>query len=382
MSKSVFAVVGAGGGGQAIAGCLALQGHQVRLFNRSPHRLAPLLEQGGLKLTGAVSGFARLELVTTDLAAAVGGAQVIMVVVPATAHEQVGRRLAGLVQPGQVIVLNPGRTGGALELLRSLQEGGAPAGVRVAEAQTLLFASRAYADGTCHIFSIKRQVPLAALPSSDTLQVLSAVKPAFPQFFAAGSVLETGLDNMGAIFHPGVTLLNAGHIEATGGQFDYYQEGLTPAVARVIEQLDGERVEVARAYGVRARSAMSWLGEAYGAWGETLREAVLNNPGYRGIRAPEHLDHRYIWEDVPASLVPIAALGQIAGVSTPVIDAVIAIASSMHSVDYRREGRNADRMGIAGYTPGEVLNLVEDGGMIFDDVAFPAEAAALGGLPG
>lgn len=383
MRKSVYAVIGAGSGGQAMAGCLALMGHEVRLYNRSPLRLAPIWRQGGLTITGAVSGFAKLDVVTTDMAAAVRGARIIMVVVPATAHKQISEDLAGIVEPGQIVVLNPGRTGGALEVRRELAEGGAAHGVMVAEAQTLLFASRTGEDATCHIFSVKRFVPLAALPSEDTPQVLRALNPAFPQFYAASSVLETGLDNMGAIFHPGVTLLNAAHIEATGGEFDYYQEGITPTVARIIEQIDSERMDVARAYNVRARSALDWLGEAYGAQGDTLREAVLNNPGYRGIRAPAHLNHRYIWEDVPASLVPISALGRIAGVSTPTINAMISLASAMHDTDYRREGRNAARMGIAGRSPSEVLDLVREGDTALDHGAIlSAHDPAAGDLPG
>lgn len=382
MRKSVYAVVGAGGGGQAMAGCLARQGHEVRLYNRSPLRLAPLWRQGGLTLTGAVSGFARLDVVTTDIAAAVQGARLIMVVVPATAHRQIGQLLAPVVRSGQIVVLNPGRTGGALEMRQALTEAGAPRGVMIAEAQTLLFASRAAADAACHVFSIKRSVPLAALPADDTPRVLSALNPAFPQFYAAVSVLETSLDNMGAVFHPGVTLLNAAHIEATGGRFDYYQEGITPTVARIIEQIDSERVDVAMAYNVRARSALDWLGEAYGASGATLREAVLNNPGYAGIKAPAHLNHRYIWEDVPASLVPIAALGRIAGVSTPTINAMIDLASAMHDTDYRREGRNAARMGIAGRSPDDVLDLVREGGTTLDEAILAAQDPAAGHLPG
>ncbi|MDP2872424.1 MAG: NAD/NADP octopine/nopaline dehydrogenase family protein [Bacillota bacterium] len=382
MHKSVYAVIGAGSGGQAMAGCLALQGHEVRLFNRSPLRLAPLWRRGGITLTGSVAGFARPSLVTTDLEAAVSGARVLMVVVPATAHRELAEMLAPLVQPGQIIVLNPGRTGGALEVRHALTEDGAPRGVIVAEAQTLLFASRAEADGTCRVFSVKRFVPLAALPADDTPRVLAALNPAFPQFYAASCVLETGLDNMGAVFHPGVTLLNAAHIEATGGEFDYYLEGITPTVARIIEQIDSERVDVARAYGVRARSALDWLGEAYGAEGATLREAVLNNPGYAGIRAPAHLNHRYIWEDVPASLVPISALGRIAGIGTPTINAMIALASAMHDTDYRREGRNAARMGIAGRSPSEVLDLVREGDTEVDEAIFAVTSPAAGDLPG
>ena len=42
--------------------------------------------------------------------------------------------------------------------------------------------------------------------------------------------------------------------------------------------------------------------------GDTLFEAIQNQTGYYGINAPSTLQHRYISEDVPMSLVPIAAL--------------------------------------------------------------------------
>ena len=382
MNKQVYAVLGAGNGGQAMAGYLGRRGFEVRLYNRSPARLGPVWRRGGVALDGVVQGLGQVELATTDLAEAVTGADVLMVVLPATGHRSLASQLAAVIAPGQIVVLNPGRTGGALEVRNTLIERRAPRDVVVAEAQTMLFASRVLDDGICHIYSIKRFVPLAAVPADDTAKAIAALNAAFPQFYAASSVLETSLDNMGAIFHPGVTLLNAARIEATGGDFDYYQEGVTPTVARVIEQIDNERMEVAEAYGVRARSAQEWLAEAYGADGGTLREAVLNNPGYAGIKAPPHLNHRYIWEDVPTSLVPIADLGRIAGVPTPTINAMIALASAAHDTDYRREGRNAVSMGIAGLSASEVLELITEGDAAFGETAFYAEPQVAGDLPG
>jgi opine dehydrogenase len=269
-----------------------------------------------------------------------------------------------------------------MEVRNILAADPASAQALVGEAQTLLFASRVLDDGTCHVYSIKKYVSLAAVPASDTPRIIAALNAAFPQFYAAASVLETSLDNMGAIFHPGVTLLNAARIEATGGDFDYYQDGVTPTVARVIEQIDNERMEVALAYGVRARSAKEWLAEAYAAEGGTLREAVLNNPGYAGIKAPPHLNHRYIWEDVPTSLVPIADLGRIAGVPTPTINAMIALASAIHDTDYRQEGRNAVTMGIAGLSAAEVRDMVREGETPIDGTDYPLQAPAAGNLPG
>ena len=59
---------------------------------------------------------------------------------------------------------------------------------------------------------------------------------------------------------------------------------------------------------------------AYNTTGEDLHEAIHNQPGYYGIKAPSTLNHRYIFEDVPMSLVPIASLGQRYGVSVRGMD--------------------------------------------------------------
>jgi opine dehydrogenase len=166
---------------------------------------------------------------------------------------------------------------------------------------------------------------------------------------------------MGAIFHPALTILNAGRIEATGGDFQFYIEGVTPSVARVLEVLDRERVTVAAALGIRARTALEWLKMAYDATGADLHEAIHNQPGYYGIKAPPTLNHRYITEDVPASLVPIAALGERYGVSVRGMDSIIRLACIIHRTDYWRRGRTLERMGIEGMSVSEVTRYVMEG---------------------
>ena len=66
---------------------------------------------------------------------------------------------------------------------------------------------------------------------------------------------------------------------------------------------------VAAALGIRGNTAREWLYLAYDAAGKTLHDAMRANPGYSGIRAPGVIEHRYISEDVPMSLVPIASIG-------------------------------------------------------------------------
>jgi opine dehydrogenase len=284
-----------------------------------------------------------------------------MVVVPATGHADIARAAAPHLQDGQIVLLNPGRTGGALEFVQVLRERGCEADVSVAEAETLIYASRAEGPAQAHIFRIKEAVPLAALPATRTHRVLSALSSAFPLFIDGASVLHTGLNNMGAIFHPALTLLNAGRIESTSGEFQFYINGVTPSVARVLEALDRERVTVAAALGIRARTALEWLRMAYDATGANLHEAIHNQSGYYGITAPRTLNHRYITEDVPMSLVPIAALGQRYGVKVQAMDSIIRQACIVHHTDYWRRGRTLDKLGIEQLSVSEVTRYAMEG---------------------
>jgi opine dehydrogenase len=190
---------------------------------------------------------------------------------------------------------------------------------------------------------------------------LEALKPAYPQFIDGVNVLHTGMNNMGAIFHPALTLLNAGRIESTHGDFQFYIEGVTPSVAHVLEELDRERVTVASALGIRARTAMEWLQMAYNASGVDLNEAIHNQPGYVGIKAPPTLNHRYLFEEIPMSLVPIAALGQRYGVSVRAMDSIIQLACIIHRTDYWRRGRTLDKLGITQLSVNEITRYVQTG---------------------
>ena len=254
--------------------------------------------------------------------------------------------------------MNPGRTGGALEFAHVLQKCGCEADVTVAETETLIYAARSDGPAQARIFRIKESVPLAALPATRTPQVLAAISAAYPRFIDGTSVLHTSLNNMGAIFHPALTLLNAGRIESTRGEFQFYIDGVTLSVARILEALDRERVTVAASLGIRAQTGMEWLRMAYDATGADLHEAIHNQPGYRGIKAPPTLKHRYVTEDVAMSLVPIAALGRRYGVRVRGMDSIVRLACIVHCTDYWRRGRTLDKLGIEQLSVGEIMRYV------------------------
>jgi len=126
-------------------------------------------------------------------------------------------------------------------------------------------------------------------------------------------------------------------------------------------QVDYERMQIADALGAEVVSLREWLGSTYGAYGNTLCEALSNVKGYWGIKAPASLDTRYIFEDVPQSLVPIADMGQYLEIETPTINSMIHLASVIHNKDYYGIGRTVADMGLDGLSIDEIKSYVVSG---------------------
>lgn len=348
-SKNFYkiAVLGAGHGGLAMAGHLALMGHKVNLFNRGEERLWGVKSSGSIELTGEVEGFGQLNLATTSMKDAIEGVELIMVVVPANGHRWMAEQMAPHLVDDQIIVLHPGRTFGTIEFKQVLLKMKSRASVLIAEAQTFIYASRATGPSQVHIFRIKHSIPVASIRAHLIPKVISKLRQFYPQFVPGDNVFKTSLENIGSVFHPALCVLNAGWIEHDS-DFQFYHEGVTPSVTKVLEKIDEERIHVAEAIGIRAISARQWLYMAYSATGNTLIEAMRKNAGYRGILAPRALKVRYLEEDIPFSLVPIASAGKMLNVSTPVIDSVIKLGCTLNETDYWAIGRTVENLGISG----------------------------------
>src|SRR5438445_815716 len=136
-------IIGAGLGGIALVANLGLLGYRLRLHDRDEARIARVRERGGLDVEGLAKGFAPLELVTPQLAPAVDGADVIVVVTGSHFHADVARSLAGVLRDGQSILLIQGGTGNAY---RFYAEGYTPSLITLLEALDAerLAVARAY----------------------------------------------------------------------------------------------------------------------------------------------------------------------------------------------------------------------------------------------
>ncbi|HOB15655.1 MAG TPA: NAD/NADP octopine/nopaline dehydrogenase family protein [Defluviitoga sp.] len=355
-------VVGAGNGGQALAGYLAMKGFDVSLFNRSRRRIYPIIQTRKIKIEGpAVEGEYKISFATTKIDEAMKGRKLIMIVVPAFAHKELAEKMAPFLEDGQIIVLNPGRTGGALEFYNVLKNKGLKKDVIIAEAQTFIFASRMSNPGVTRIFRIKNAVPVSALPATRNDELAETLLQVMPEFDIVKSIIYTSFNNVAVVFHPATLILNSARVETTAGRFEFYFEGISPSVAKVLEKIDEERCNVMKLFNAEPMTAKGWLNYAYDVEGNTLYEAIRNNEGYRGIYAPTSLNNRYLLEDVPMSLVPTSSFGKEFGVDTPIIDSMINIANVMLDGDFWKIGRTVEDLGLKGKTVDEIIKFVEEG---------------------
>ena len=341
-----YAVIGAGCGGQSIAGYLASRGYETSLYNRSESRIQDLMAEPRIRLRGEIEAEGKLSYAGTDMEKAVRGKDVIMVVTTADAHRELAHKMAPYMEDGQIVILNPGRTCGALDFERGLYEAGCAKDVISAEANTLVYATRVNEPGVANIKGVKKEVSLAALRNDDTKTVLSAITSAYPQFVAAESFLDTSLGNIGAIFHPTITLMNRDRI-MKGEEFDFYTDGVDYKVAEFIEEVDREFRNVSEAFDANPLPVTEWLMSRYGIPQSDVYTMLHSNRFYNGIKAPKTIDVRYLWEDIPTGLVPIAEFGHSLGVDTPAIDYLIDEGSDVLNRDFRSSGRTPEKLGLS-----------------------------------
>lgn len=359
---STVAVLGAGSGGLATTVQLSLAGHAVRLWNRHLSTIAKVVATGEIACQGVLGDHnVRPATVGTDLAAILDGAEVAIVVLPALAHRPLFDDLAKLGWTAPV-VLNPGSTGGALHLRERYLGLGVPA-PPVAELSTLTHVARAK-DGVVTVSGAAAFVRAAALPGGEA--ALGWTTRLFPQAYPDSDVLATSLSNINMVLHPPGALLAAAWVEATGGDFRFYVDAMTPAVVRVLDALDAERRLVASRFGHELPSLteeMARVGTvpavlAAADSGTAIRSGEAN----QAIRAPENLDHRYYTEDVPFGLLPLAAFGDVAGCALPTARSLLHLAELATGRCLGASGLDAHALGISGLSIDGLLASVRQRG--------------------
>lgn len=365
-----IAILGAGHGGKAAAADMTLSGHTVNLFEvpEFGENLTAIRERGGIQVTGVGrTGFARLNAVTSDIAEALEGVELVMPVVPAFGHKPLAKLCAPHLEEGQTVVLNPGSTLGSLEFLEVLRETGVKTRIKIGDIHTLTYAARGEGAEVRILLEVGK-LWLAAFPATDTPEVLAKVRQLYPVVEAGRNVLDVGLNNGNPMAHPGPALLNAGRVEYSGGEFYHYKEGITPHVANVVQAIDEERMALCRKLGYPAMPTperMFLMG--YAVTKSSYYEAYTTSPVFCGenpIKGPHSVMDRYYVEDTTYGCVTWSSLGRSIGVPTPTIDAVIQLISVLHGKDYFAQGeRSLERFALAGLSVKELNAYLETGRM-------------------
>ena len=331
-------VCGAGHQGITMAGHLAISGYKVNLWNRSKEHIQEIENNRTVYLNGIYNGKAVLNNVSTDIKDVIS--DIIMVTTPSNAHKDIAKVLAPYVHKDMVIILNPGRTFGAIEFASVLLDNGVTELPHIAETQTIVYTCRKNSSNSATIFAIKNDVGIAALSCSDISYIMSRIPACLkPNFSILPSVALTSFSNVGMILHCAPVLMNIGWIESPKTAFKYYYEGITESISRFIEKMDSERIDVAKTAGFDIETTTDWMKRTYQLHGNTLYECIRSNSAYQEIDAPPSIFCRYTLEDIPNGLVPIEKIGQDLSVPTPNISTVIDLANSVLCTDFRKSGR-------------------------------------------
>jgi opine dehydrogenase len=353
-----MAVLGSGNGGCAVAFDCAQHGHRVNLldFEAFPDHIRDVNDAGGIYAEGELEGFAPIHYAGHDIEEALRETELIIIVGPAYSTLPFAKACQPYLRKGQMILICPGSCAGSLEFKigagLSLDE----SGIVVAETSTLPYAVRMIGPARINVFlKLKDGLFVAAIPANDTSRVLGALADVYPALSPAKNVLQTSLQNGNPVIHPAVSLLNAALIERTQGDFYFYEEGVTPAVGRLLKAIDQERIAIGQRLGIEVIPEPE-IGQRQGYMKEmTYDRGYAEAPGFRGIRAQKSLNHRYVHEDVGYGLVFLQKLGEQVGVSTPNIAAVIQMASTLMGRDYLAEApRTMETLGLSRYSVDEL----------------------------
>lgn len=365
-------ILGGGNGAFISAAELSLRGFNVNLCEspKFESNINLAKSQGGINLEVRADldfkgGFVKLNKINTDIKDAITDRDIIFLVVPAFAQKIFAEWGAEIFSPEQIIVLEPGNFGGAIEFAEVLKAKGIKKIPILVEFAGMIYSGFKKDSGSVWVSGFKREIGMAAYPDKLTEKALEKLKKIYPGLERMNTVLETGLTNGNTIEHPPIVALNAGWVEQKDMDFKLYWQGCTPGVGRIVEGLEEERMALGKMLGIKLIPTMEKILKYYkkqGAKGKTLTEVLSTNPVYEWDYAPKTFQHRFFLEDIPYGLVPMENLGKVFGVKTPLITSIINIASILAEQDFRSNARDLQKLGLQGLSKEELLEQVCTGG--------------------
>lgn len=349
------AILGAGAIAFTTAMVLAERGHEPVLWSPSGRRTVRLAAGEPLRATGALTG-SRAVAVAGSAQDAVTGADAVMVAVDAAGHRPVLEAAAPYLRNGQPVIISAAYALAALHLSRASTS----RGIR------LPVISWSATIGTAHqesltevtIRMIRPRIDMAALGESHAGEGIDICRTLFgDRFRQRQDALEIALlANSNPVYHVPVTLMNLARVEQ--GETWVTYERTTEGIARIVEALDAERVAVGAAYGLSIETVNQHFHHSFGVPLGSMA-AMMATLFERGLkpRGAASTAHRHLSQDIPWGLVFTARIGDIAGVDTPLHDAMIALSATALGPDFGVAGLPDALVNLDGLTREDILSL-------------------------
>jgi opine dehydrogenase len=329
--KKNICIIGAGNVGLTLGAYLSDKDNNIKIYKKE--KIKEDRTNFQYSLEGAVNLKTRINLMTNNLKIALEGAEVVFITLPAFCRNNYLEELVDIVDKDIYLIFFPDNYG-VLELDNILKKSDKQNFFKYAGTNTFVYPCRKKSDSYSIVKGIKKEIFLSSTRSEWLEEILEILNNMWDIFSIKENYLEIQFSNMNPVIHPAVLLMNLGRIENEKGNFDFYNEGITPTIAKIIEGIDSERIEVGRACGLDLKPLSKVMKDVYNSKGENLYKALTQSRVHKDGLAPKSLNTRYIKEDIPYGLAPISNIGKVKGVKTPIINAFIDLANIVMKKDY------------------------------------------------
>lgn len=343
----------------------ARQEHQVHVYlpfsDEAEKWNAGISAQGGIKVNRqGDSILGSPEKVSSDPAEVIPGSQVVLLALPAFAHESILKEIAIYLEEGTLVGALAAR--GCFDLCAMDVLGSKSDSITLFGLQTLPWACRIKEYGQeVDILGTKARVEFATCPPDQAGELASFLNGQLDiHLEPMESFLSLTLAGTGQLIHPGV--MYGLFCDWDGHTFEeapLFYQGINAEIADILQRLSDEvqilRSVLAERYpsiDLKAvRPLDEWLCLSYADDIEdtsSLQTYFVTNRSYAGLRVPvapvnggliPDFQARYLSEDVPFALVATKGIAELAGVATPTIDEVISWSQDRLDKEYLVSGK-------------------------------------------
>jgi len=290
-------------------------------------------------------------------------ADLILMPLPAFAHEPTLLQIAPFLKEEAIIGAIPARSGFEYAALKILKDNKKEK-VKIFGMQTLPWACRIkeYASKV-DILGKKRSVGMAAFPHKITSELASFLTRLLDlKIEPLPNMLTLSLANVGQIIHPGIMyglFKGKEELKYRKEEIPLFYQGVTKEISQTLKTMSDEILVLTKEIKNTDKiinlnhvlGLKDWLIYSYEESIEdksTLQSCFVTNRAYQGLCAPmkkinnnyflPDFQARYLTEDVPYGLVVTKSIAQLAKVDMPVIDEVILTISKWIGKEYIKGG--------------------------------------------